>query len=117
MKRGQMVDFFAVCADDVWINCRAAPGEIAGSRQRVRQIAHPTEDWPNPMNWLTLTIVGAVAVWFEYSYRRSRNRTSTKSSAEAGTVFIEQPARVEKLEETPSIAPGSENDKKLNTAV
>jgi len=24
------------------------------------------------MNWLTLTVLGAVAAWFEYNYQRSR---------------------------------------------
>jgi hypothetical protein len=31
------------------------------------------------MNWLTLTVLGAVAAWFEYSYQRSRHKRRASS--------------------------------------
>ena len=31
------------------------------------------------MNWLTLTVLGAVAAWFEYSYQRSRHKKRASS--------------------------------------
>jgi hypothetical protein len=64
------------------------------------------------MNWLTVTVLAAVAGWFEYNYQRSRRN---KASAKADP--ISQAANVEEPGDAPSIAPGSENDKKLNTAV
>ncbi len=70
------------------------------------------------MNWLTLGVLGAVAAWFEYTYQRSRRkRNSATALPEAESVSTTQPTRVAQIDATPSIAPGSENDKKLNTAV
>jgi hypothetical protein len=86
--------------------------------QRSWRFQHPTEVWPNIMNWLTLSVLGAVAAWFEYSYQRSRRkRMSIAASQEPIAAPTAQPARVAQLDEAPSIAPGSENDKKLNSAV
>ena len=68
------------------------------------------------MNWLTLTVLGAVAAWFEYNYQRSR-RSKKASAAKPVADPVSQSANVEKPGDAPSIAPGSENDKKFNTAV
>ena len=69
------------------------------------------------MNWITVAVVGAVAAWFEYSYRRSRNKKVKVSADESSTVFATQPARVEQPGNEPSIVPGDENDKQMNAAV
>jgi hypothetical protein len=63
------------------------------------------------MNWLMIAVVGGAAAWFEYSYRRSK-RSPKKAPAEgpSSTAHVEQAGQV------PSISPGSENDKKLNTS-
>jgi hypothetical protein len=67
------------------------------------------------MNWLTLTVLGAVAAWFEYSYQRSRRKK--KSGALTSDSPVPESARVAQPGEMPSIPPGAENDKKLNTVV
>jgi hypothetical protein len=69
------------------------------------------------MNWLVISVVGAAAVWFEYNYRRSR-RQKTNSGADASTqstLTVPETAHVAEVGAAPSISPGSENDKKLNT--
>jgi hypothetical protein len=65
------------------------------------------------MNWLVLGIVGGVAAWFEYNYQRSRHGKARKS---ATVLPVPESAHVERAGDIPSISPGSENDKKLNTA-
>ncbi|HEY7089138.1 MAG TPA: hypothetical protein VH518_13670 [Tepidisphaeraceae bacterium] len=63
------------------------------------------------MNWLAIVVVGGAAAWFEYNYRRSRRQS--KKSADA-THPVPETAQVAHPGEEPSIAPGDENDKKLN---
>jgi hypothetical protein len=64
------------------------------------------------MNWLVLGIVGGVAAWFEYNYQRSRRG---KARQAASALPVPESAHVERAGDVPSISPGSENDKKLNT--
>ena len=61
------------------------------------------------MNWLMIAVVGGAAAWFEYSYRRSQ-RQKSPAKAPGSSANVEQAGQV------PSISPGSENDKKLNTS-
>lgn len=66
------------------------------------------------MNWLTIALVGGVAAWFEFNYQRSRH--SSKASAKAdGKLTVPETAHVAQPGASPSISPGAENDKKLNT--
>ena len=67
------------------------------------------------MNWLTLLVVGGAAAWFEYNYQRSRRSQKRSPSAPPRSVSASEAAHVEKAGEAPSISPGAENDKKLNT--
>ena len=71
------------------------------------------------MNWITVAVVGAVAVWFEYSYRRSRRKKAEPGSdgAEPQTTSIAQHAQVATTGNEPSIVPGDENDKQMNATV
>jgi hypothetical protein len=69
------------------------------------------------MNWITVAVVGAVAAWFEYSYRRSRRKKAESGGTESSTVPVTQPARVAKPGNEPSIVPGDENDKQMNAAM
>jgi hypothetical protein len=65
------------------------------------------------MNWLALILVGGAAAWFEFNYQRSR-----KGKAPAkpnGKYPVPETAHVEQRDGMPSISPGAENDKKLNT--
>jgi len=66
------------------------------------------------MNWLIITVVGASAVWFEFNYQRSK-RKDKKAIAAAHPGVVPETARVAQAGQAPSISPGSENDKKLNT--
>ncbi|HUI85410.1 MAG TPA: hypothetical protein VL240_14385 [Candidatus Binatia bacterium] len=69
------------------------------------------------MNWLVLAVVGGAAAWFEYNYQRSRRRRpSTTDHESSGGSLVPETAHVEQAGDAPSISPGSENDKKLNTA-
>lgn len=69
------------------------------------------------MNWLTITVLGAVAAWFEYNYQKSRRaKAHAENDAKPGEP-VPETAHVEQAGSAPSIAPGSENDKSLNTAV
>jgi hypothetical protein len=65
------------------------------------------------MNWLALVLVGGAAAWFEFNYQRSR-RNGKSSVKSDGKFPVPESAHVEQLDSTPSISPGSENDKKLN---
>jgi len=71
------------------------------------------------MNWITIAVVGAVAAWFEYSYRRSRHEKteSADSEKESSTIPATQQARVAQPGREPSVVPGDENDKQMNAAV
>ncbi len=71
------------------------------------------------MNWVTVAVVGAVAAWFEYSYRRSRRKKAESSGTDNGSaaVPVTQQARVAKPGSEPSIVPGDENDKQMNAVV
>lgn len=70
------------------------------------------------MNWVTVAVVGAVAAWFEYNYRRSRRKKESSSKEnESSTVPVTQQVRVAQPGSEPSIAPGDENDKQLNAVV
>ncbi len=85
------------------------------------------------MNWLVIAVVGAAAAWFEYNYQRSRhpkkavaapaaNPSTTPASnatadgaANASATPVPETAHVAEAGNRPSISPGDENDKKLNT--
>ncbi len=68
------------------------------------------------MNWLVIAVVGAAAAWFEYNYQRSRHsKESPANQKDASTLPVPESAHVEQLNAEPSISPGAENDKKLNT--
>jgi hypothetical protein len=69
------------------------------------------------MNWLVLVLVGGAAAWFEYNYHRSRHGKTSAVAKQSRKHPVPETAHVEKLGATPSISPGSENDKKLNTTV
>jgi hypothetical protein len=63
------------------------------------------------MNWITVAVVGAVAAWFEYSYRKSRRKKAESGSNE------NESSTVPVAHGEPSIVPGDENDKQMNAAV
>jgi hypothetical protein len=67
------------------------------------------------MNWLAIVLVGGAAVWFEYNYRRSRRNKSSGDIGEGKKFPVPESAHVEQAGAAPSISPGAENDKKLNT--
>ncbi len=71
------------------------------------------------MNWITVAVVGAVAAWFEYSYRKSRRKKAgvDGSEKESSTIPVSQNARVAQPGSEPSIVPGDENDKQMNAAL
>jgi len=71
------------------------------------------------MNWITVAVVGAVAAWFEYSYRRSRRKTAgpPDDAAQRSATSVAQHARVAQPGNEPSIVPGDENDKQMNATV
>jgi hypothetical protein len=71
------------------------------------------------MNWITVAVVGAVAAWFEYSYRKSRRKKAESggNENESSTTPETQPARVAQPGGEPSNVPGDENDKQMNAAV
>ena len=81
------------------------------------------------MNWLVIAVVGAAAAWFEFNYQRSRHshkaaskeanssgdaNASPAEAANADSTPAAESARVAEPGNVPSIAPGDENDKKLN---
>ena len=69
------------------------------------------------MNWLVIAVVGGAAVWFELNYQLSRHQAKKKgadSKHPAGPV-VPETAHVAQPGEMPSISPGAENDKRLNT--
>jgi len=69
------------------------------------------------MNWLIISIVGAAAAWFEYNYQRSRHqkKPAAADSGNGSALPVPETAHVAQLGAIPSISPGAENDKKLNT--
>ncbi len=69
------------------------------------------------MNWLVIAVVGAAAAWFEYNYQRSRPRKkkSPADAADPSKLLVPETAHVAEAGAAPSISPGAENDKKLNT--
>ena len=69
------------------------------------------------MNWFAFVLVGGVAAWFEYNYQRSRHGKTVSRNSPSRKYPVPETAHVERLGAIPSISPGSENDKKLNTAV
>ncbi len=71
------------------------------------------------MNWITVAVLGAVAAWFEYSYRNSRGKKVEPGAdaTEPSETSVAQPARVASPGNEPSIVPGDENDKQMNAAV
>jgi len=71
------------------------------------------------MNWITVAVVGAIAAWFEYSYRTSRQKKAESSGNEAkvSSSLVTQHARVAQPRNEPSIVPGDENDKQMNAVV
>jgi len=71
------------------------------------------------MNWLVIAVVGAAAAWFEYNYQRSRHPRKSSANNPPNTSPrppVPETAHVERMGEAPSIMPGAENDKKLNTS-
>jgi len=69
------------------------------------------------MNWITVAVVGAVAAWFEYSYRRSHKKASAGNQNDPKKAAASQHAQVAHPGSEPSIVPGDENDKQMNAAV
>lgn len=71
------------------------------------------------MNWITVAVVGVVAVWFEYSYRKSRHKKAPSDGYEnsSSTMPVTSQARVSQPGSAPSIVPGDENDRQMNSAV
>lgn len=72
------------------------------------------------MNWITIAVLGAVAGWFEYSYRRSRRSKAEPTSSTDGSSpesDVTQHAQVANPGSEPSIVPGDQNDKQMNAAV
>jgi hypothetical protein len=81
------------------------------------------------MNWLVIAVVGAAAAWFEFNYQRSRHSqkraAANASNPPVGTPALDatsshlapvpETAHVAEAGNEPSIAPGDENDKKLNS--
>lgn len=67
------------------------------------------------MNWLALVVVGGAAAWFEYNYQRSRRSQKHSQAVQPRPFPVPETAHVAKAGDTPSISPGAENDKKLNT--
>jgi predicted alpha/beta-hydrolase family hydrolase len=67
------------------------------------------------MNWITIAVVGAVAAWFEYNYQRSRRRKA--GTPEPGKSPVTDAVQVANPGVEPSIVPGDQNDKQMNTAV
>jgi hypothetical protein len=68
------------------------------------------------MNWLVIAVVGAAAAWFEYNYQRSRRRKKSPAhQTNSATLPVPETTHVEQEGTEPSISPGAENDKKLNT--
>jgi hypothetical protein len=71
------------------------------------------------MNWLVIAVVGAAAAWFEFNYQRSRHQHKSSAKhqpASSPKSPAAESADVESPGEAPSISPGAENDKKLNTS-
>ena len=69
------------------------------------------------MNWITFVVLGGVAAWFEYSYQRSRHAKHKAGPSDAAAATPSETADVAQPGEMPSIPPGAENDKRMNTAV
>lgn len=69
------------------------------------------------MNWLVMALVGGAAAWFEYNYQRSRRRQKKSAADSTGSSAqpVAETAHVAEMGAAPSISPGAENDKKLNT--
>jgi len=65
------------------------------------------------MNWLVFALVSGAAAWFEYNYQRSKHPPKPKPDPTPINV-VPETAHVEQMGASPSISPGSENDKKLN---
>jgi hypothetical protein len=68
------------------------------------------------MNWLVIAVVGAAAAWFEYNYQRSRHPKKSSASPTDSNLPVPESAHVEQVNSEPSISPGAENDKRLNSA-
>ena len=68
------------------------------------------------MNWLVIAVVGTAAAWFEFNYQRSRRqKKSPAEQTNSSRLPVPETAHVEQMGAEPSLAPGAENDKKLNT--
>lgn len=69
------------------------------------------------MNWLVIAVVGGAAVWFELNYQLSRHqaRKQASDSKDSPAPVVPETAHVAQPGEMPSISPGAENDKRLNT--
>ena len=69
------------------------------------------------MNWLVIAVVGGAAVWFELNYQLSRHQAKKQAgnSKNSPAPVVPETAHVAQPGEMPSIAPGAENDKRLNT--
>lgn len=68
------------------------------------------------MNWLVIAVVGTAAAWFEFNYQRSRRQKKPPADQKhSAQLPVPESAHVEQVGSWPSISPGAENDKKLNT--
>ncbi len=70
------------------------------------------------MNWMTAAVLGAVAVWFEYSYQKShRKKAESEPASAVSDGPVSETAHVAAPDSEPSIVPGDENDKQMNAAI
>jgi hypothetical protein len=67
------------------------------------------------MNWLVIAVVGGAAAWFELNYQLSRRQEKKKVTDSKPLPVVPETAHVEQAGEMPSISPGAENDKRMNT--
>jgi hypothetical protein len=67
------------------------------------------------MNWLVIAVVGGAAAWFELNYQLSRRQAKKNATDSKSLPVVPETAHVEQAGDAPSISPGSENDKRMNT--
>jgi len=91
-------------------------GSGAPTSEHATGSGHLTLFGANFRNWLVIAVVGAAAAWFEFNYQRSRRqKKSPADQTSSAKLPVPESAPVEQVGTEPSIAPGAENDKKLNT--
>ncbi len=69
------------------------------------------------MNWLAFALVGTVAAWFEYNYRRSRRKKPAREGEEADPAASPaEPPAAKKTEQMRAPAADSGNDQQRNAS-